>query len=367
MAKAKYTKSKDGKWYAYVWDGTYTATGAKKRKKLSSSKSSGDLEKKVFEFNRTLKENEYVKPSHYSVLEYSRHWFITYKAIRELNTRKMYENIIEKHLSMFSTVRLQDFQRFHIQMLINKNSEQPRTCEQIMLTIKQVIKSAISDKIIPPTALLDLTTGISLPKKNTKSKKRPLTKNEIQAIKTADFLPNEKAYVLILYGCGLRREEALALMRSDINLVEGTLRVERAVVFDVNDPIIKSPKTHNGYRTIPMPDWLTSYLKEYIPTLKTDYLFTTRDELITKSSFNKMWRRILKKMNLEADEEITRLTSHIFRHNYCSNLCYQVPKISIKKIASLMGDTEKMVLDVYNHLIEEKENTTAAISEAFKL
>lgn len=41
MAKAKYTQSKDGKWYAYVWDGTYTATGAKKRKKLSSSKSSG--------------------------------------------------------------------------------------------------------------------------------------------------------------------------------------------------------------------------------------------------------------------------------------------------------------------------------------
>ena len=252
-------------------------------------------------------------------------------------------------------------------MLINKNSEQPRTCEQIMLTIKQVVKSAISDKIIPPTALLDLTTGISLPKKNTKSKKRPLTKNEIQAIKTADFLPDEKAYILILYGCGLRREEALALMRSDINLVEGTLRVERAVVFDVNTPIIKSLKTHNGYRTIPMPDWLTSYLKEYIPTLKTDYLFTTRDELITKSSFNKMWRRILKKMNLEIDEEITGLTSHIFRHNYCSNLCYQVPKISIKKIASLMGDTEKMVLDVYNHLIEEKENTTAAISEAFKL
>lgn len=279
----------------------------------------------------------------------------------------MYENIIEKHISMFSTVRLQDFQRFHIQMLINKNSEQPRTCEQIMLTIKQVVKSAISDKIIPPTALLDLTTGISLPKKNTKSKKRLLTKNEIQAIKTADFLPDEKAYILILYGCGLRREEALALMKSDINLLDGTLRVERAVVFDVNSPIIKSPKTHNGYRTIPMPDWLTSYLKEYIPALKTDYLFTTRDELITKSSFNKMWRRILKKMNLETDKEITGLTSHIFRHNYCSNLCYQVPKISIKKIASLMGDTEKMVLDVYNHLIEEKENTTAAISEAFKL
>ena len=67
MAKAKYTKSKDGKWYAYVWDGTYTATGAKKRKKLSSSKSSGDLEKKVFEFNRILKENEYKKQSEFGI------------------------------------------------------------------------------------------------------------------------------------------------------------------------------------------------------------------------------------------------------------------------------------------------------------
>lgn len=85
-----------------------------------------------------------------------------------------------------------------------------------------------------------------------------------------------------------------------------------------------------------------------------------------------MWERIVSKMNLaaggsEAFPVITGLTAHIFRHNYCSNLCYQVPNISIKKIAQLMGDTEKVVLNVYNHIIEEKENVSDVVETALAL
>lgn len=32
-----------------------------------------------------------------------------------------------------------------------------------------------------------------------------------------------------------------------------------------------------------------------------------------------------------------------------------IPEISIPKIAKLLGDTDKMVIDVYNHVIEESE------------
>ena len=60
---------------------------------------------------------------------------------------------------------------------------------------------------------------------------------------------------------------------------------------------------------------------------------------------------------------VTDLTAHIFRHNYCTNLCYRVPEISIKKIAQLMGDTEKMVLNVYNHIIKEKEDPASVIND----
>ena len=52
------------------------------------------------------------------------------------------------------------------------------------------------------------------------------------------------------------------------------------------------------------------------------------------------------------------------RHNYCTNLCYQIPTISIKKIAELLGDHEKMVIEVYNHIILEKEDAEKAVEQA---
>ena len=61
--------------------------------------------------------------------------------------------------------------------------------------------------------------------------------------------------------------------------------------------------------------------------------------------------------------KIPGLTAHVFRHNFCTQLCYQIPKISIKKIAALMGDTEKVVMEVYNHILEEKEEVTDVMNE----
>ena len=34
-------------------------------------------------------------------------------------------------------------------------------------------------------------------------------------------------------------------------------------------------------------------------------------------------------------------------------------------IAKMFGDDEKMVLEIYSHIVEEKENPTDAINDAF--
>lgn len=95
------------------------------------------------------------------------------------------------------------------------------------------------------------------------------------------------------------------------------------------------------------------------------YLFTMRNgKLVTKSSYRKMWERIIRRMQEVCSDQIVDLTAHVFRHNYCTNLCYQIPTVSIKRIAQLLGDTEKMVLDVYNHIILEKEDAAAAVNNA---
>ncbi len=80
-----------------------------------------------------------------------------------------------------------------------------------------------------------------------------------------------------------------------------------------------------------------------------------------------MWERILSAMNDVSDSPITGLTAHVFRHNYCTSLCYQIPKISIKMVAKLMGDTEAVVLNVYNHLMMEKEDYENAVNAAVNM
>ena len=229
-----------------------------------------------------------------------------------------------------------------------------------------MIKSAILDRYLPESALNDIFADTKPPKPAPKEK-RALLESEKQAVFTANLAPMEKAYLWIIYGCGLRREEALALTIFDIDLNRSILTVNKALVFDGNNPVLKGTKTENSVRSVPMPGFLTEYLKYYTKWINGTNLFYSRGNIhITKSSYTKMWKRIVNALS-EVDKEnlrIRELTAHVFRHNYCSNLCYQIPAVSIKKIAQLMGDTEAVVLKVYNHMILEKEDAASAIENA---
>ena len=192
-----------------------------------------------------------------------------------------------------------------------------------------------------------------------------LTKAEKEAIPVVDLDPMDKAFLYIIYGCGLRREEALALTIFDIDLRRSILSVNKALVFDGNNPCLKGTKSENGVRTVPMPVFLVDYLKQYIKTLNGTNLFSCRGrDSMTHSSYVKMWNRIRKAIGQASGSNAADLTAHVFRHNFCTNLCYQIPKISIKHIAQLMGDTEKVVLDVYNHIILDKEDAAGAVENA---
>lgn len=373
MAKAKYAKGKDGFFRTKIWDGTYCPDGSKHRISLSSKKSSADLEKKVNELKTMVNNGNVICQTEILFIDYAREWKKVYKDIREENTSRMYDNIIEKHLIMLDKIRLQDIKRIHFQMVINNASEKPRTCQQISLTFRQVIKTAIRDKLLPAQAYDDICEGIDLPKYKAKEK-RALYPEEIKAIKKADFSPMERCFVYIIYGCGLRRGEALALNKDfHVDMKRGILNVQTSVIFKDNSPGTKGPKSHNGFRQVPMPDFLIDFLNSYLPTLEGPYLIHRKDGgIMTKSSYDNMWAQIKRKMNLAAGgtddlQVIYGFSAHTFRHNYCTNLCYQVPAISIKKIARLMGDTEAVVLNVYNHVMEERENVEKVVNDAIAL
>ena len=367
MASAKYKRGADGYFQARVWDGTYDDHGRKNRKTLRSKKSSKDLEQMVNAFQSEVEQRKHVRQTDITFVEYARLWKSVYKKQREANTNCMYGNIIEKHFSALDGVKLSDIERIHLQTLLNNASGKLRTQQQIVMTFKQVLKSAVADHYFPANVAEDIFLHIESIKYNP-PEKRPLTAQEKKAVFAADLAEQDKVFLYILYGCGLRREEMLSLTIFDVNLSTRELTVNKAHEVTQNTPRQKGTKSTNGNRTVPIPDKIFPVVENWCKKLRgkgTPYLFTMRNgQPISKSSYDKMWARILRAMRNVSTDEITGLTAHVFRHNYCTNLCYQIPTVSIKRIAQLLGDSERMVIDVYNHIILEKEDAAAAVNAA---
>mgnify|MGYP000158162287 CR=1 FL=1 len=101
-----------------------------------------------------VENGQYVQGTDVTFLEYARSWLLTKKAAREMNTRKMYENIIETHLSFLEDVRLCDIRNSHFQLAINNALDKPRTCEQIEVTFKQIMKMAVADNYIASECII---------------------------------------------------------------------------------------------------------------------------------------------------------------------------------------------------------------------
>lgn len=367
MANTKYKRGSDGYFKTNVWDGTYTDTGKKHYLPLRTKKSSKELERLVHEHNEKINQRRFVRSSDVTFQAYARSWLLCYKQDAELNTIKMYHNCIEKHFASL-TCSVNAISRGAYVAALN-SIKGNRTKQIFQMTFKQVLRSAIHDKLLPAAAEDDILSDIPKIKCNSEEK-RPLTAAEKKAISKCKFRhKRDEVFLNLLYYTGMRGEEIRALTIFDISIPKAEISITKAVVFANNDNTAVLKGTKNGItRTIQIPDALVRLLSAYMSTLHDTKLFSMGNgDYITKSSYRKMWKRVLDEMQRNCDEPISGLTPHIFRHNYCTTLCRQIPNISISKIADLLGDSEKMVLEVYNHLCEENEKAHDVVTAAFAL
>ena len=361
----KYSQASDGSYQTIIWDGTYTKDGKKRYKHLRSYASSRDLETMVEKYKRELEDLGAPLSDPNAILyDFAKSWLKTFKSQREKSTIEMYERVIRiLEQSPIGQIPVCKLEKKDLQELMNENCGHPRTCKKIMLTYKQLVKYGISNHILRASSIFDLCDGISYPQYRSKER-RPLTDVEISALRASgsSFTLREAAFIQILLGCGLRREEAIALTRFDIDLKKNYIRVNKAVGFYHGRPYDKATKNYKE-RSVPMPPKTAAALAAYIPTAHDAYLFTdSRHKQLTAGTYRTLWSNIVRKIYANIPGGIdTGLTAHIFRHNYCTRLCYQIPAISIKKIAELMGDTEAMVMGVYSHIMDEKEDISGAL------
>lgn len=346
MAK-RYKQRSDGRYEAKVNVGFDPQTGKAIRIGVYG-KTIKELEQKKAQLLMDQRKGIDLTKRNLTFKNYAKIWYSSKKDM-EKATYEVYDRIL-KLCESLNNYPITEITRIQIQGIIDANQEHPRTCQQIKNILNQIFKLAIVDRLI----YFNPVDGVVLPK-YTVNKKRALTEYEDILSDVTTFSDRETAYVYLIKYLGLRREETLALCSFDFNMNNKTVTVKRALTWVKNRPELKSTKTSAGVRTLTMPQTLFNFISYYLSNLTSDFLFTniTDGLLITETSFKRMWKSIISKMNAKADElgfpHCEGLTSHIFRHNFSTILSkINIPMDDRKYMLGHSSIT--VTIDTYTHI-----------------
>ena len=145
----------------------------------------------------------------------------------------------------------------------------------------------------------------------------------------------------VLYWCGIREGELLALTPEDVDLEAGTLTVNKTFQHLNGKDLVTEPKTPTSNRTVVMPDFLCAELTDYMKMLyalhPTDRLFP-----VSKSSLNRAMEYGCKEAGLD------KIRIHDLRHSHVSLLIDQ--GFSAVAIAARVGHKSEEITYRYAHL-----------------
>lgn len=354
---AKYKKRKDGRYQANIDVGYDDETGKRKFETIYAT-SIRELEEKKSEIKDRLNKGTYSNDKGLTVEEWAVKWFNTHKATAGVRTKEMYERLVYKHIiPSIGGIRLKNLLKTDVQEMINERQEHPRTCQQLKICLNQILESAIDDGLI----YKNVCKKINMPS-HIKEEKRGLADIEKKAIESADFTDKERAYVYLIQYTGIRRGEALALTKNDIDPKSNVVHIRNSITFEGNTGLLKPiPKSIAGIRDIPMPSTLSKFMGQYLKELKSIYLFEmSKGGIMSKSSYVKFWNKIIEKINIAAGgtkdiKAIHNLGAHVFRHNYATMLFYA--GVDIKESQYLLGHSDvKLTLNIYTHLDNKKSS-----------
>ena len=150
----------------------------------------------------------------------------------------------------------------------------------------------------------------------------------------------------ILYWCGLRVGELLALTPADFNFDKETVTINKSYQRLKGQDVITSPKTKKSNRTIKMPKFLCEEMKEYLGMIyglkKKDRIFT-----VTKSYLHHEMDRGAKVVGVK------RIRIHDLRHSHISLLIDM--GFSAVAIADRVGHESIDITYQYAHLFPSKQ------------
>lgn len=161
----------------------------------------------------------------------------------------------------------------------------------------------------------------------------------------------------MLYWCGIREGELLALTAGDFDFERGTVTINKSYQRIEGTDVITEPKTPKSNRVIKMPDFLVEEIKEFLAKIyglqKNDRVFT-----ITKNYLHR-------EMTRGADEAgVKRIRIHDLRHSHISLLIEM--GYSAVAIADRVGHESINITYNYAHLFPSTQTDMAEKLNSFR-
>ena len=197
---------------------------------------------------------------------------------------------------------------------------------QLISAVKKFYKEVCSNKIDPGT--------FSRPRARHKLP-NVLSKDEVRRVLAAPMNEKHRVILSVIYGCGLRRSEAIMLEPQDIDRDRMLLSVRQAKGF--KDRIVPiSPR---------LVELVDSYLKRYRPVL---YLFEgqRQGDRYSAASVEKIFRVACTKAGIRK-----KITLHGLRHSYATHLLEA--GTDLRYIQELLGHRSSKTTEIYTHVTEK--------------
>ena len=183
-----------------------------------------------------------------------------------------------------------------------------------------------------------------------------------------EFIKNDQHFckyydgIYILFKTGLRISEFVGLTTKDLDFEERTINVNHQLQRGSDMVyIIEDTKTTNGTRVLPMTEDVYECFQRIISQRKrpkkepkvdgvSGFLYLDKNDMpMVALHWEKYFQHIITKYNSIYKEELPKVTPHVCRHTYCSNMAKA--GMNPKTLQYLMGHADiGVTLNTYTHI-----------------
>lgn len=372
-----YFNSKDEKLFMYRHKYYEELTGIRKEKKKSGFKTEKAALKALLEAKaQTLRgETKSLENDNLTVAQWLDIWYNSNKKKWKVGTQVQREMIIRLHLKPlighYKLLKLT--KRVYEERFINtvESKYKPNTVRLWHNIFKIAINAAVEEEILQRNRF----TRVNFAEINAEETVKFFSPSELTAF-IEYTLQHEnityRTFFIVAAFTGMRRGELLGLQWKNINFKNNTISVERTR----DDKGLRTPKTKNSYRTIPVDEiviqqlatyqsWCKKILFKHGRKLKDendDTLIFISEHGATPISVGSTLYTFKK---ISKGAGLPDIPLHGLRHTHATILLNR--DVNVKLIAERLGNTTDMIYKVYGHILKEKEQESVSIfSEALK-